>query len=240
MASNQRILDVAQKIGYSSYEEYLASPAWSTRKEAYAKTFPKKCYVCGETGILHLHHVCYDRLGSELDSDLIWLCEADHALVHSLADRIENAHDLVKTFPKDACKKLRQWISTYEDKGLVCPCCNSFTKVYKRKLNKGMVQCLIVLAKLTKTSADNEGWVRIGKKFLAKEDCLEIHHKKYAKLRYWGLIEQKVTGNNQQTETGKWRITKDGYSFLKGTIKVPERVFVKHTKLVAVSEEKSG
>lgn len=53
------------------------------RKEYLRET--KHCEICGVCCFsLQVHHLNYDRLGKELDSDLMALCESCHRTVHRL------------------------------------------------------------------------------------------------------------------------------------------------------------
>jgi hypothetical protein len=65
------------------YETYMVSEEWICRKTAYFARHPKICHGCGDKVNIHLHHHTYERVGgTELDDDLVPLCETCHALVH--------------------------------------------------------------------------------------------------------------------------------------------------------------
>lgn len=66
----------------ATYERHMASPHWRARRDAYFGRHPYVCHGCGTVEALHLHHVTYDRMGTERDSDLMPLCQPCHALVH--------------------------------------------------------------------------------------------------------------------------------------------------------------
>lgn len=59
----------------AEYDEYMQSRRWQTRKY---KLFKKRGYVCEMCGAsdvpLDVHHKNYDRLGCELDDDLLIVC----------------------------------------------------------------------------------------------------------------------------------------------------------------------
>lgn len=73
----------------AEYIEYMQSRQWAERKH---RLFVKRGYVCemcNSSGIpLDVHHKNYDRLGCELDDDLLIVC---HERCHPKADlkRIE-------------------------------------------------------------------------------------------------------------------------------------------------------
>ena len=66
------------------YRAYIKSPAWQAKRKAYRSRYPWKCFVCGTTGKLHLHHTTYARLGEEQLEDLVPLCERHHVATHHL------------------------------------------------------------------------------------------------------------------------------------------------------------
>jgi len=81
-------LRVARELGAknsnfrATYERHMASPHWRARRDAYFKLHPYVCHGCGTDEALHLHHVTYERMGTERDADLMPLCQSCHALVH--------------------------------------------------------------------------------------------------------------------------------------------------------------
>jgi hypothetical protein len=69
---------------WPEYERYMRSPAWSERKVRYYSVYAKVCAACGTNRRIQLHHVDYERLGYELDIDLVPLCYSCHEGVHGL------------------------------------------------------------------------------------------------------------------------------------------------------------
>jgi 5-methylcytosine-specific restriction endonuclease McrA len=70
----------------AAYYAYLKSDAWAAVKRRYMESrMIKKCSAClkpWQPGY-HLHHKTYERLGNELLTDLVMLCPACHADLHS-------------------------------------------------------------------------------------------------------------------------------------------------------------
>ena len=65
------------------YKEYLQSPHWKRRREDKLRAAGRRCQVCNrDSGTLDIHHKTYQRLGQELDGDLIVLCRACHSVLH--------------------------------------------------------------------------------------------------------------------------------------------------------------
>lgn len=68
-----------------SYQDYLKSNHWHVFRKRAFRHYGRKCYVCGtEEGEIHLHHNNYSRLGGELLSDVIPLCDEHHRMFHGV------------------------------------------------------------------------------------------------------------------------------------------------------------
>jgi len=118
--------------------------------------------------------------------------------------------------------------------GIVCPCCHQYAREYRRKLNSGMALALIGLVRLWLTAQDqaetylgpyhgawihltqiNE-WVRRGQSIRGSSNpCGD-----FAKLRYWGLIEEEPNEDPGKRKSGSWRPSATGTLFVKGLITV--------------------
>ncbi len=81
------ITDSFQKIYRSTYDEYLDSPTWQTKRQEALGRAGHKCQLCGATNRLDVHHNTYERLGNELPADLIVLCRS----CHEMADKRRRA-----------------------------------------------------------------------------------------------------------------------------------------------------
>jgi hypothetical protein len=65
------------------YAEYIVSPAWRARADAAKKRVGYRCLVCNSSHDLNAHHRTYERLGHELEIDIIVLCRDCHELFHT-------------------------------------------------------------------------------------------------------------------------------------------------------------
>lgn len=61
-----------------NYEEYLKTPEWRKRRNAFLGRKGWHCERCGRKVDLQVHHRSYARLGSERDEDLEALCRDCH------------------------------------------------------------------------------------------------------------------------------------------------------------------
>lgn len=64
------------------YLLYMNSDLWKRLRDRIIRE-RVTCERCGHNrGGLHVHHITYERLGYELDSDLQVLCRCCHRIVH--------------------------------------------------------------------------------------------------------------------------------------------------------------
>lgn len=65
------------------YHQYLRSPEWRVKRAECLNQAKHRCQLCGRTNrALEAHHNTYERLGHELPSDLIALCQECHRRYH--------------------------------------------------------------------------------------------------------------------------------------------------------------
>lgn len=67
-----------------TYQEYLKTEHWQTRRERALRFAGHRCQICNCNGRLQVHHNTYERLGRELDRDLLVVCEAHHEMIHGI------------------------------------------------------------------------------------------------------------------------------------------------------------
>jgi len=91
IARHAKILDVEldiiepHKPPFVYYDDYLASSYWQETRKRKLELTGFVCQECGKTDtVLHVHHLTYERLGYELDTDLIVLCESCHRRKHGI------------------------------------------------------------------------------------------------------------------------------------------------------------
>ena len=67
------------------YERYLRSAKWKKKRSRAIRRAGNKCQRCGASkwSKLEVHHLTYERLGKEADTDLMVLCQKCHRETHS-------------------------------------------------------------------------------------------------------------------------------------------------------------
>lgn len=110
-----------------------------------------------------------------------------------------------------------------------CPVCDAKCKMYKRKLNAGMVRSLLAIRRKLREGNGEDGWLHVSKAFL--EDKENAVAGEYSKLRFWNLLEEK------SSNSGWWRLTEFGEQFVQGNVSVPKHAYIYHNELWGVGEE---
>lgn len=123
-------------------------------------------------------------------------------------------------------------------KGIKCPCCGQWVKLYKRKLNSGMARVLIHIYHIDKTKTDDFHWIKITEEVLARG--ANPATMEYSKLKYWDLLEERGDAGVDTKSAGYWRITKLGRDFVEGKVTLPRYVFIYDNKLLESSFEQTS
>lgn len=64
------------------YDEYIQSPEWQAKREKVLIFWSGRCALCNSPRMVEVHHRTYERLGHELLTDLIPLCDTCHERHH--------------------------------------------------------------------------------------------------------------------------------------------------------------
>ena len=78
---NKRKIKAPRPLQPKDYRSYINSNRWAKRRIQYQFRNTNVCKICGAKDV-HLHHLTYERLGMEEDSDLIPLCAEHHDALH--------------------------------------------------------------------------------------------------------------------------------------------------------------
>lgn len=116
------------------------------------------------------------------------------------------------------------------ERGVDCPCCGQFVKLYRRKLNSSMAYALIMIARHDRRRPGEFFHVPAWLDALAVPSA--VARGDFAKLRFWGLIEpqpdtRRADGSKR---AGFWRITPLGRDFAAGRVSVPSHVYLYNQK----------
>lgn len=69
----------------NKYLNYIKSNVWYEKRLDIAKKRNYICEMCNKSSVknFQIHHLTYERLGNELDSDLMFLCTECHSKIHN-------------------------------------------------------------------------------------------------------------------------------------------------------------
>lgn len=82
-AEYQKVFEKLAPALAAEYESYLRSDVWRERRSAVLTRASNLCELCEKARAANVHHLTYVRLGNELLSDLLAVCESCHAILHA-------------------------------------------------------------------------------------------------------------------------------------------------------------
>lgn len=109
--------------------------------------------------------------------------------------------------------EVRAWIAKNAERGVRCPCCHGYCKVYPIHFVSQMAYTLIWMVRVFER---NQRWINIPKE--APKNI--IGSRCYDKLTLWGLVEIKENTNTKKRTSGIWRPTQKGIDFVHRKITV--------------------
>lgn len=116
-------------------------------------------------------------------------------------------------------EEAKQLLKDNWEKGIDCPCCTQFVRLYKRPLYLAQAYSLIRLYKLCQ---DDYTYHHISK--ISQENASGGGD--FAKLIYCGLVEEKPKDEDDETKrtSGYWRITRKGTDFVEASVTVKSHI----------------
>lgn len=106
---------------------------------------------------------------------------------------------------------IREALRAEWDEGTECPCCSQRVKLYRRRVNSGMAEILVGLARETirrRISPDHRPYIHIEQDLVRGNERLQ-GARDWSTLKFWGLIEPLGDGAARKA-AGEWRITPAG------------------------------
>jgi len=118
----------------------------------------------------------------------------------------------------DLIKLRKEFIEHIKEKGVHCPVCDRYAKIYRRKLNSTMARGLIWL--YHEGGKDQRLYVNFSRMppFLLKSNQL-------ASNRWWNLVERKPNDDPKIKHSGMWRLTTLGRNFVMGYTAVKSHIW---------------
>jgi len=125
----------------------------------------------------------------------------------------------------DTLQESKNYLHDNWEKGVECPCCKQFVKLYRRKITGAMALALVELYKENKRVGFSE-YIHLAELLDKKGYSYQITNTgDKAKLKYWGLVDpMQGTREDGSKKVGRYRITQLGIDFVKGEAHIHEIV----------------
>lgn len=101
-------------------------------------------------------------------------------------------------------------------KGIPCPCCGRYARMYPRKLNSNMVMFLIDLVRLSERG--NWSWI-------SYTSC-RFTGRDYNYLPQWELATTTREGEKDKSHSGYWKPTQRGVDFVYARLSVDSHLWI--------------
>ena len=147
-----------------------------------------------------------------------------------------------KEFSSNASlKEAKDYLRENWDKGgAICPCCTQVVKLYHRPISSSMAHALILIYKYLDNHPDME-WVHMNNYLNTLDLPLPVKSGDNAKLRYWGLIEEKKEMREDTSKrAGYWKLTELGRQFVEGKTGVQQYAKIFGSKCYGLAGEHIG
>lgn len=122
--------------------------------------------------------------------------------------------------------------------GTVCPCCDRYTQIYKRKISGANARALVAFYKYARFRKSLDLFLHL--RDVANEDRDFVksvgHGSDFPKLRFWGLLERQERINGDRKTSGYFRLTDAGIQFVERRITVPMFMYLYNDKAVGSSD----
>lgn len=130
----------------------------------------------------------------------------------------------------------KQFLRDNREEGAICPCCDQYVRLYRRKITSAMAYGLILPHRRSINFGDH--WIHVENYLKSLNDIPASIRGDIAKLRHFGLIEAKQEDREDgSSRNGYYRMTGRGMSFVRDTLSVPEAVFIYNNKVEGHSED---
>jgi hypothetical protein len=138
-------------------------------------------------------------------------------------------HDLFD--PPVSIARAKLFEEAASKRGGICPCCDRFTKIYRRKYQSNQAQGLIWLySEELHHRVDADGYIFVRenapKGIFLTSGTVSIN-------AYWGLAEDKPNIDDpSKRTTGYWRLTARGRAFVEGRVLIESHVITYNAQVL--------
>lgn len=122
--------------------------------------------------------------------------------------------------------EVRDWLRVRIEKGVRCPACEQFSKVYRRRIYAGMVKALVLMWR--EGDFSRRLYVHVPSIDPARGGDV-------AKLEFWGLIEEERAVRTDGGRAGYWRVTARGQDWIERKTAVPKYARIYDGRLLSLT-----
>ena len=133
--------------------------------------------------------------------------------------------------PDTPLRDARAYVTDNIATGVRCPCCGSWLNTYSRRLNRAKVR---ELQALYRWADDND---TLHDYFHVPTTGISLRNREYPKLRFWQLLEARDPEIGSGDGTGWWRLTPGGVAFVRGNLRLPNRVLEFRSQVLGFDPE---
>ena len=122
----------------------------------------------------------------------------------------------------------KEYLKLNWEKGVECPCCERFVKVYTKSLNSSVASVLIAMYK------NGSEWVHVNEEIRPRSGG------QFSIAKDWGLIEQKEKEGEdieKKRVSGYWRLTVKGRQFVRDEILIPKYIRTLNGEILEFSSD---
>ncbi|TAJ42431.1 MAG: HNH endonuclease [Reyranella sp.] len=97
-----------------SYDEYLKSPQWRSKRDKVLKRASGTCEGCGERPATQVHHLTYKHVREEFLFELVALCDVCHDRIHPKPDLDEGIEHVCAGCRWQSSEDYKDWCAQFE------------------------------------------------------------------------------------------------------------------------------
>ncbi len=131
---------------------------------------------------------------------------------------------------KSTVAEARRSLRKQQKTGAKCPCCERFSKTYKRSITSAMAVALILIKKHFDNDKKKRKWLHV-EDYLKTLNIPSSIRGDFSKLCHWGLLS-KLDGNrhDMNKRTGYYTLTSAGIAFVQRKRKVSLYITFRNNK----------
>ena len=126
-------------------------------------------------------------------------------------------------------EEAKKFVEQEKPNGVICPCCQQYYKVWRRKPVSTAIASLINLVRKYKVAPR---FYHLDEFFIVKKD------RTFSQLELWGLIERQVNDDAAKRTSGCYRPTAKGETFVTDiNYKIPKYIYTDQNKVIRIEED---